>query len=218
MGALKIKPPATFEGVIACADCQGIRETLTLRVDGTFILRQTYLRGDPVETSKYESGPYELSGNKVVLGKGPEAQQLQLLKHGELRMLDEKGKEIKSDAKLNLKRMPVIDPIYMLEGPVWKLKQLKNRTVVSRAEITFKDQRVSGSSGCNRMTGGYTHDGIKLSFSPIAGTQMACPGPDMELESAFLKVLETIDSFRITGSTLQLLHEGTPAATFVAGE
>lgn len=50
---------------------------------------------------------------------------------------------------------------------------------------------VSGTSGCNRFTGGYGKTSTGIRFDRIAGTRMACPGPRMELESALLKAMQS---------------------------
>jgi len=50
---------------------------------------------------------------------------------------------------------------------------------------------VSGTSGCNRFTGGYGKTSTGIRFDRIAGTRMACPGPRMELESALLKAMSS---------------------------
>ncbi|KWR90173.1 META and DUF4377 domain-containing protein [Cupriavidus sp. IDO] len=50
---------------------------------------------------------------------------------------------------------------------------------------------VSGTSGCNRFTGGYGKTDTGIRFDRIAGTRMACPLPRMELESALLKAMQS---------------------------
>ncbi len=50
---------------------------------------------------------------------------------------------------------------------------------------------VSGTSGCNRFTGGYGKTPTGIRFDRIAGTRMACPGSRMELEAALLKAMQT---------------------------
>jgi len=59
-------------------------------------------------------------------------------------------------------------------------------------EFHLNDNRVFGSTGCNRMTGGFEVRGNKITFSQMATTRMACP--NMEFENRFLKAL--------TGGTL----------------
>jgi copper homeostasis protein (lipoprotein) len=282
-----IAAPATFDGVIPCADCPGIRQTLTLRKDGTFVLRRTYFRGDNGTSNGYETGRWSVTGDRLILGAGTEAvQQFRLVKPAGLRMLDRQGNEIEAKLNYDLKQMPVVDPISdtmptrgmysaghfedcasgrslpvaewgdnsrletglvsvlghsvglakeelvvdlfqkaepgascsgSLEGATWTLTQLNGHPVkATSAQIIFKDKRVSGSSGCNRMTGSYTLEGSKLVLGQMAGTRMACPGDAMELESTFLTALGTVNGFRIAGGTLELLHDGEAVASFSA--
>lgn len=41
--SLGVELPATFFEVVPCADCPGVAQTLTLRTDGLYRLRRTYL-------------------------------------------------------------------------------------------------------------------------------------------------------------------------------
>ncbi|AZG13638.1 DUF4377 domain-containing protein [Cupriavidus pauculus] len=50
---------------------------------------------------------------------------------------------------------------------------------------------VSGTSGCNRFTGGYGKTSSGIKFDRVAGTRMACPGTRMEIESALLKAMQS---------------------------
>lgn len=66
------------------------------------------------------------------------------------------------------------------------------------------DGRVSGSAGCNRLTGSYEKDGNSLRFGQTATTKMACPPPLMTLEQAFLQALGATAAMQISGNTLAL--------------
>lgn len=66
--------------------------------------------------------------------------------------------------------------------------------------------RVSGSSGCNRLTGGFSLDGAQLRFLQVAGTRMMCPD-GMALEQAFLNALAATRNHRIGEGRLWLLDE-----------
>jgi len=57
--------------------------------------------------------------------------------------------------------------------------------------------RVNGFSGCNRLTGGYTLDGNRLTLSQTAGTLMACPN-GMDTERAFLDALRQVNTVKVT--------------------
>lgn len=63
---------------------------------------------------------------------------------------------------------------------------------------------MSGTGGCNRITGGYTADGDALSFSAIASTKMLCEAAVMDQEAVIVAALEATASFSIEGTTLSL--------------
>ena len=54
-------------------------------------------------------------------------------------------------------------------------------------EFHLTDNRVSGSTGCNRMTGGFEARGRMITFGQMATTRMACP--NMAFEQDFLTAL-----------------------------
>jgi heat shock protein HslJ/uncharacterized membrane protein len=54
-------------------------------------------------------------------------------------------------------------------------------------EFHLTDNRVSGSTGCNRMTGGFEARGKTITFGQMATTRMACP--NMVFEQDFLTAL-----------------------------
>jgi heat shock protein HslJ len=68
---------------------------------------------------------------------------------------------------------------------------------------------VSGYSGCNRFSNSYQRASDvseSIRFGAMAGTRMACVGPD--LETPYLEALGRVQSYRITGQHLELLDAG----------
>jgi putative lipoprotein len=102
-----------------------------------------------------------------------------------------------------------------LNGTQWKLTELNGKAPGSDsqgvetppASITLDESahRVSGTGGCNRIMGPYEVDGRSLHFKSTATTMMACAGEVMEQERGFLEALAATRTYRIHGSTLQLL-------------
>ena len=77
-----------------------------------------------------------------------------------------------------------------------------------------KEGRLAGSGGCNRIMGGYTLDGEKISFGKMEMTRMACP-EEMQQEREFVDTLQRVRSWKITGQHLELFDEaGTQVARF----
>jgi copper homeostasis protein (lipoprotein) len=66
--------------------------------------------------------------------------------------------------------------------------------------------RVRGFAGCNTLSGGYTlSSGDGLVFGPLAMTRMACVSPAASaVEGAFVKGLEQVAWFKVTGTVLEL--------------
>jgi heat shock protein HslJ len=99
-----------------------------------------------------------------------------------------------------------------LWGKKWKLLEMNdgthpagNRPVkATKAYIEFdrKEQRFSGSGGCNRIAGGFKIEGSKLKFSQTISTRMACQNDNVEL--TFLKLLETTTRYEVEAGKLRL--------------
>lgn len=111
----------------------------------------------------------------------------------------------------------------MLENTYWKLVLLDGKPVAAgerQREPHFilqqQQQRITGSSGCNRLVGGYTLKDSELAFSRSAGTLMMCP-QGMELERAFLVALAATARWRIVADQLDLMDAaGSTLARFEA--
>ena len=100
-----------------------------------------------------------------------------------------------------------------LRGTYWKLVELSGAKVlvsdrVQEPHLNFSasELRVSGSSGCNRLMGGFEHQGVGLKFGPLAGTRMACLEPAMaKQEQQIFAQLQQVRSHRIHGDNMSLL-------------
>jgi copper homeostasis protein (lipoprotein) len=98
-----------------------------------------------------------------------------------------------------------------LRGTAWKLVRLGEAPVQVSAgqdapHLVFASDtlQVSGSGGCNRITGSFTLEGDQMRLGPLAGTMMACAN-GMEQEQRFLKSLNRVERYRISGQQLELL-------------
>lgn len=69
--------------------------------------------------------------------------------------------------------------------------------------LKSKNNRVTGSGGCNTFNGIYELKGNnRIAFSKLTTTLMACP--NMEAEQEFFKVLEMADNYFLDADTLIL--------------
>ncbi len=80
---------------------------------------------------------------------------------------------------------------------------------------TFTADGVSGNSGCNTYTGGYTLDGDQVTIGPLASTMMACEQAIMDQETQFLTALQTPGlTVEVSGGTVTL-RDGNGATQVV---
>lgn len=94
-----------------------------------------------------------------------------------------------------------------LPGTNWVLTDLAGTAPVAGSSITAQfgaDGRLSGSAGCNQYSGAYTVSGSSLQISQLISTMMACEAALMDQEGIYLKTLEQVKSFAITGDRLVL--------------
>ena len=109
-----------------------------------------------------------------------------------------------------------------LENTYWKLVEVASQPAQvhpgeREAHLLLLDGRASGSSGCNKLMGSYTHaapDALRV--GPLAGTRMACPPAIMAQETALATAFGSATRYRIAGDTLTLLDGDTVLARFEA--
>lgn len=222
--------PATFVGTLPCADCPGIGYQVNLFSDHTFASRMTY---EERATSFDERGHWELSadGKTLTLHAAHGAPEKFSFKNADtLSKLDVNGREIQTTPNLNydLKRATTFTPLPMaatasLENTYWRLTSLgegpvgaSNQSQEPHFVLNSETHRVSGSGGCNRLTGTYALRGDNLTFRQVAGTMMACL-EGMQTERDFLQVLPQVSKWKITGQRLELYDaRAKRVATFEA--
>lgn len=105
-----------------------------------------------------------------------------------------------------------------IEGPVWRLEQLGDDPVAPSADpqrdaqLRFdrRNGQVTGSGGCNRVTGTFQRSGSALKMSQLAATRMACADPARGAnEAQFFAALQSTTSYRLQGtSRMTLLDSG----------
>jgi heat shock protein HslJ len=111
-----------------------------------------------------------------------------------------------------------------LPGIYWRATEIGGKPVVAtqRADeqhLRFeKEGRVTGSDGCNRLTGNFTLKGADITFDGLTGTLMACPAA-AGADSAFREAIKTAARVRIGGNLLELFDRSDKrVAAFAADE
>jgi heat shock protein HslJ len=109
-----------------------------------------------------------------------------------------------------------------LEGKAWML-QFYGRpdsptAVIRDTEPTaeFRAGQVNGTAGCNLYSGSYQVDETRLTFGPLASTEMWCTNPQgvMEQEQAYLKALDKAERYEIKGGMLHITCSDDQVLTF----
>ncbi|MGL5032779.1 MAG: META domain-containing protein, partial [Microcystaceae cyanobacterium] len=110
-----------------------------------------------------------------------------------------------------------------LEGTNWNLILIGTVEPLKEppATLTFKDQKIAGTGGCNRFMGQFKTEGDQISInSSVALSMMACPAPQMKQEQQVIEALKNATRYRIDGEGQLLIYAGTdetnPALTWAA--
>lgn len=109
--------------------------------------------------------------------------------------------------------LAALSPIYaaeaLLEDTNWVAKEVMGKTVTpveghpsANFQLHSIDKKITGFSGCNRITGPYESSHEDLKLGPVAATRMACL--DANVETQFMEAITGTKTFRIAGDELQL--------------
>lgn len=101
----------------------------------------------------------------------------------------------------------------------WELISLDGEPVFSNKPIYIefdKNNQISGTSGCNTMTGTYSvTNESQVKFDKLASTRMMCEPNQMKLEKEVLDMLKTTNNFTIIGDVLSMnIGKRAPIAVF----
>lgn len=198
-----------YEGVLPCADCEGLKTSLTIRPDHSYTLKVVSL-GKQAEPLTYEGTfAWASDGQTIYLNDATEGSNRYFLGEGFVAQLDLEGQRITGELgeKYVLKKVEVP----ALAGTRWVLVELMGKPVSVGAEpsvnptLEFSDDgaSISGNGSCNSFGGAVTFSGPnRLKFGALAATLRACP--DLDLEKQYFDVLEKADSFHHEGDRLEL--------------
>ena len=76
-----------------------------------------------------------------------------------------------------------------------------------------QDGKISGSVGCNTLSGTFSASGDQITFGPIASTMMACADPVMVQEGNVLNILTGTAKFTLENNRLTIIN-GENVAVF----
>ncbi len=109
-----------------------------------------------------------------------------------------------------------------LSGTAWQAVNFNNGqnavvTPIEGTNLTLRFEsgnQLSGNSGCNTFSGGYSVSGNNISIGALGGTQMMCADIDgvMDQEGQFQAALQSARTFRFDGNRLELRTAGDSIA------
>mgnify|MGYP006279100141 FL=1 len=69
--------------------------------------------------------------------------------------------------------------------------------------LDLKEKRVSGKAACNNYTGNLEGTAVGM----VAATKKNCPGPAMDMEVTYLKMLEKVTNSTVQGDRMVMTLE-----------
>ncbi|MFI5182012.1 MAG: copper resistance protein NlpE N-terminal domain-containing protein [Thermoanaerobaculia bacterium] len=121
-----------------------------------------------------------------------------------------------------LKHFQTVRPGRTPVGQTWTLVSLTGQAVTpgagQNAPSLFFDpgsHRITGSTGCNRLTGRYALDGDVVTFNYLVPGRRTCKEGN-ETETTFLRVLGDVTGWSLSGDRLTLYARKETVAEFVA--
>ncbi|WP_276481064.1 copper resistance protein NlpE N-terminal domain-containing protein [Paraflavitalea pollutisoli] len=196
-----------YRGILPCADCPGIKTTIYLNRDLTYVRKSKYMDRPAPEQEEKGKFTWDADGQTITLDASGQPAKY-AVGENTLTQLDMSGAKITGNLAPNY---VLSKANYAILGRRWKLVELNGKPIamdsshVKEAFITFddKEDRVSGNTSCNNFSGRFETGPLnKIHFSKMISTRMACR--NMEIERDFLKMLETADNFTINADELVL--------------
>jgi len=189
-----------YKGSVAAGDNKEKVTIITLENDLSYRMQSAIT--DEYDQAADSKGTFSWSknGNEITL-KDATTGNTEVYKVGENQLIEKSGNRL-----LKLQKEKVTEKY-------WKLIELRGQAVSEMAPtnrepfiiLKEQDSRVTGSGGCNTLTGAYVLNEAtsRIKFEKIASTMMACLN-NMELEGNFLKVLEEVDNYSLSADGTQL--------------
>jgi len=100
-----------------------------------------------------------------------------------------------------------------LDGTTWTLVELgEGQPVLAGTTVTlsFAGNQLNGSGGCNKYNGSFSlaeENPFGMTVAPLISTQMACPEPILNQETAYLKALQTVKQWSYLVGKLVLYYD-----------
>ena len=205
----------SYEGILPCADCDGIATSISLSRDGNFVKVSRYLGKSDREFRQEGRFAWNQAGNTIALRGIEESPNQYLVGENQLFHLDQAGNRITGELAANyvLKKVvaktdhPLLDAKWVLTA----MEKFPDEDWDPGEIFVFLEEessRLHGFGGCNNFFGVYDlKTGNRLELGKVGRTQKYCEG-EMQAENFFFAYLEQVRYYRLEGDTLELRDEG----------
>ncbi len=142
----------------------------------------------------------------IVLAALQGAQRVAITAEGRLEIYYASSSSVEQKLIYTPGETPLVDTIWVLlsSGDPANPTSVESGTIITA--LFTEDGRVSGSSGCNNFSAGYTAENGKIEIKQPISTLMAC-SQGMEQEAAFTAALMAAETYQIIGSRLEISYE-----------
>lgn len=116
----------------------------------------------------------------------------------------------KEDTTITLLDRRVAEPAKPLAGTTWRLsgevtgETASSSAAAGKAYLRFAAGKVTGSTGCNELTGTATVEGDRITFAGIGLTRRACAGEPARIEQLLQRTLTGSLTYQIESAALHL--------------
>ncbi|MBU2754804.1 META domain-containing protein [Acidithiobacillus sp. CV18-2] len=208
----------SYAGNLPCADCAGIRMTISLRNDDHYLLTRQYASNKAEGIFRSQGSFHWLPGaSEIELSSADGSGERFQVVENALVPLTGEGKALELGGKRwVLHKVSSQDSAQALYASYrWQLSKLPGYQTVATANgkkpyLVFDpaERSVSGWDGCNRIAGRVALGAENtLRFPALVSTRMACLGSNAGLETAFSTALNATRSFTWHGNLLDLQGE-----------
>lgn len=196
-----------YRGILPCADCPGIKTTIYLNRDLTYVRKSKYMDRPAPEQEEKGKFTWDAAGTTITLDAAGSPAKYKVGENT-LTQLDMEGQPVTGSLSAHY---VLSKDSYAILGRRWRLVELNGKPVLmdsTMAKEPFltlddKEDRVSGNTSCNNFSGHFEVGPLnRIHFSKMASTRMACR--NMETERDFLKMLETVDNFTVSADEFTL--------------
>lgn len=125
-----------------------------------------------------------------------------------------------SDTTITLIDRKIAEPDKPLAGTTWRLSgevsgdTASSSAAAGKAYLRFAAGKVTGSTGCNELSGTATVAGDRITFEGIGLTRRACAGDQARIEQLLQRTLTGTLTYQIEAGTLHLRQSTTNGLDF----